>query len=231
MSNQNKELIERKTAAVSSPVEMKGKLDGQPSKKTRLTDDSFTSHDSKQIALEESEIRYRRLFETAKDGILILDGDTGRIVEANPFLQDMLGYPENELIGKALWEIGPVVNIADSQTAMRELQKNEYIRYEDIPLETRGGDIKHVEFVSNVYLINGWRVIQCNIRDITDRKRVEDQLLATNNELTVLVDELQIRDRQMQLINHMNDLLQSCVTQSEAYQIISMVAGDLFPGT
>ncbi len=230
MSNQNKELIGRKTAAVSSPVEMTGKLNGQPSTKTGLTDDGFIPHDITQITLEESEVRYRRLFETAKDGILILDGDTGRIVDANPFLQDMLGYPENELIGKALWEIGPVVNIADSQTAMRELQKNEYIRYEDIPLETRGGDIKHVEFVSNVYLVNGWRVIQCNIRDITDRKRTEEQLLTSNNELTLLVDELQMRDKQMQLMNHMNDLLQSCVTPSEAYQIITLVVGDLFPG-
>ncbi|RPI95693.1 MAG: PAS domain S-box protein, partial [Chloroflexi bacterium] len=92
-------------------------------------------HEQKQIALEESEARYRRLFETAKDGILILDGNTGRITDANPFLQDMLGYSESELIGKALWEIGPVKNIAASQEAMRQLQNKEYIRYEDLPLE------------------------------------------------------------------------------------------------
>ena len=182
------------------------------------------------ITLEESEVRYRRLFETAKDGILILDGDTGRIVDANPFLQDMLGYTEGELIGKALWEIGPVKNIAASQDAMRKLQNNEYIRYEDIPLETKAGERKHVEFVSNVYPVNGLRVIQCNIRDITDPKRMEGQLLTTHNELTALVDELQMRDKQMQLMNHMNDLLQSCVTQAEAYQVITMIAGDLFPG-
>ena len=78
MSNQNKELIGRKTAAVSSPVEMTGKFDGQLSTKTGLTDDVFIPHDITQITLEESEVRYRRLFETAKDGILILDGDTGR---------------------------------------------------------------------------------------------------------------------------------------------------------
>ena len=105
--------------------------------------------------MEDSEARYRRLFETAKDGILILDGDTGRIIDANPFLQEMLGYSESELIGKALWEIGPVKNIAASQEAMRQLQFKEYIRYEDIPLETRGGERKQVEFVSNVYLVNG----------------------------------------------------------------------------
>src|SRR5690349_22362353 len=105
--------------------------------------------------LQESEVRYRRLFETAKDGILILDGDTGRITDANPFLQDMLGYSKAELIGKALWEIGPVKDIAASQHAMRKLQDSEYIRYEDIPLETKGGERKHVEFVSNVYMVDG----------------------------------------------------------------------------
>ncbi len=179
--------------------------------------------------LKDSEVRYRRLFETAKDGILILDGDTGRIVDANPFIQDLLGYPESELIGKALWEIGPVQEIPDSQEAMRQLQKNEYIRYEDIPLETKAGVRKHVEFVSNVYLVEGWRVIQCNIRDITDRKQAESQVLTANDELLVLVNELQWRDKQMQIMNRMNELLQSCITQDEAYKVITMCAGDLFP--
>ncbi len=230
MTNQKEELISRKTAPVSPPLEMTGKLNDRPSTKAESTNDSFDSVDRREITLEESEVRYRRLFETAKDGILILDGDTGRIVDANPFLQDMLGYPEAELIGKALWEIGPVQDIPASQEAMRQLQKDEYVRYEDIPLETQAGVIKHVEFISNVYLVNGFRVIQCNIRDITNRKKAEDELLTTNNELTVLVDELQMRDKQMQLMNHMNDLLQSCVTQAEAYQVITMIAGDLFPG-
>jgi PAS domain S-box-containing protein len=73
--------------------------------------------------LRNSELRYRRLFETAKDGILLLDANTGRITDVNPFLQDMLGYPHNELIGKSLWEIGAVKDIAASQDAMRQLQK------------------------------------------------------------------------------------------------------------
>ena len=182
------------------------------------------------LTLKQSEDRYRRLFETAKDGILILDGDTGRITDANPFLQDMLGYSKAELVGKALWEIGPVKNIAASQEAMRELQNKEYIRYEDIPLETKGGERKQVEFVSNVYQVNGWRVIQCNIRDITARKQAEAHAQTANNELLALVDELQWRDREMQLLNHMNDLLQSCMTQAEAYRVISLTAGDVFPG-
>ncbi|MBC7877915.1 MAG: diguanylate cyclase [Anaerolineales bacterium] len=225
MPNSRKELISRKTAAVSPPAEMKGKLDDSASNKAEATDDRFTKRDRSSITLEESEVRYRRLFETAKDGILILDGDTGRIDDANPFIQDMLGYSEDELIGKALWEIGAVKDIPASQEAMRQLQKNDYIRYEDIPLQTKAGERKYVEFVNNVYLVNGCRVIQCNIRDITERT----QVLTTNDELLTLVNELEWRDMQMQLMNRMNELLQSCVTRDEAYRVISLSAADLFP--
>jgi diguanylate cyclase (GGDEF)-like protein len=113
---------------------------------------------------------------------------------------------------------------------MHHLQNTDYIRYEDLPLETKAGERKQVEFVSNVYLVNGWRVIQCNIRDITARKRAEARTQAATDELLAVVDELQTRDREMHALNHMNDLLLSCMTQAEAYQVISMTAGDLFPG-
>jgi diguanylate cyclase (GGDEF)-like protein/PAS domain S-box-containing protein len=229
MSNYKKELNPKNTAAVSPSLEMIEKLDEPSSTTLAPNRDSFTHTEGKQITLEESEVRYRRLFETAKDGILILDGDTGRIVDANPFLQDMLGYSEKELLGKALWEISAVKDIPASQEAMLQLQKNEYVRYDDIPLETKSGERKHVEFVSNVYLVKGFRVIQCNIRDITQRKYAEDQVLTTNDELLNLVNELQWRDRQMQLMNRMNELLQSCNTRDEAYRVVTVSTADLFP--
>lgn len=213
-----------------SQSEIEAKLDSQLPREIMLPKGDSVDLEQKYIELKDSETRYRRLFETAKDGILILDGDTGRIVDANPFLQDMLGYSESELIGKALWEIGPVKDIAISQEAMRQLQYNDYIRYDDIPLETKAGERKHVEFISNVYLVNGWRVIQCNIRDITARKHAETRAQTANDELLVMVNELQWRDKQMQLMNQMNELLQSCVTQAEAYRVITLIAGDLFPG-
>jgi diguanylate cyclase (GGDEF)-like protein/PAS domain S-box-containing protein len=182
------------------------------------------------ITLEQSEARYRRLFETAKDGILILDGDTGRITDINPYLQDMLGYAKEELVGKALWEIGPVENIAASQKAMHHLQNTDYIRYEDLPLETKAGERKQVEFVSNVYMVNGWRVIQCNIRDITARKHAETLAHTASEELVAMVAELQWRDHEMQQLYRMNELLLSCVTLTEAYKVITLTAGEIFPG-
>lgn len=211
-------------------TEEENKLDDRPSVEIKLPQSGYIDHERKKIALEESEARYRRLFETAKDGILILDGDTGRITDVNPFLQDMLGYSKAELVGKALWEIGPVENISASQEAMHHLQNNDYIRYEDLPLETKSGERKQVEFVSNVYLVNGWRVIQCNIRDITERRHAEVRAQAATDELLALVDELKWRDRELQLLNHMNDLLLSCMTLTEAYHVIALTAEDLFPG-
>lgn len=124
-------------------------------------------------ALQDSEKRYRRLFESAKDGILILDADSGKVVDVNPFLLNLLGYSYDALIGQYIWELGVFKDIAASKEAFQSLQDNEYIRYDDLPLETLSGKPIAVEFVSNVYLVDHSKVIQCNIRDITERKRAD----------------------------------------------------------
>jgi len=124
-------------------------------------------------ALVASEIRYRRLFESAKDGILILDAETGKIMNINPFLVELLGYSEEEILGKAIWKIGTFKDVIANQENFLELQQKEYIRYENLPLQPTDGQKVAVEFVSNVYLEGDHKVIQCNIRDITDRKRSE----------------------------------------------------------
>jgi PAS domain S-box-containing protein len=140
-------------------------------------------------ALAASETRYQRLFETAQDGILLLDSETAQITDANPFLTDLLGYSRQELVGKKLWDIGLFQDISLSQDAFRKLQETEYVRYEDLPLQTKSGHCINVEFVSNVYLAGGQRVIQCNIRDISDRKRAADKILKLNLELERRVEE------------------------------------------
>jgi len=128
-----------------------------------------------QEGLRTSEIRYRRLFEAARDGILILNAVTLKITDANPFMMELLGYSYDEFLGKELWEIGLFSDKEASQAAFRELQEAGYIRYEDLPLQTRRGESREVEFVSNVYEEDGQQVIQCNIRDITDRKQAEEE--------------------------------------------------------
>jgi PAS domain S-box-containing protein len=123
--------------------------------------------------IRDSETRYRRLFEAAQDGILILDANTGLIMDVNPFLMQLLDYSHQEFVGKELWEIGLFKDAAASKAAFQELQSRKYVSYDDLPLETRAGRAINVEFVSNVYRVNGKKVIQCNIRDITTRKRTE----------------------------------------------------------
>ena len=171
-------------------AKLEDKLANRPSGNGgELSESEIAERKRVQDAMKVSEVRYRRLFETAKDGILILDADTGRITDANPFLLDLLGYSHAELLGKRLWEIGPFKDIAASRDAFRKLQAKKYIRYDNLPLETKGHRRKHVEFVSNVYRENGTKVIQCNIRDITARNQAEGALANVSKELERRVDD------------------------------------------
>ena len=160
-----------------------------------------------------SEVRYRRLFESAQDGILILDAKTGEIIDVNPFLVKLLGFSKDELIEKEIWEIGLFKDIAANKSKFLLLQKQEYIRYENLPLETIDGRKINVEFVSNVYLENQRKIIQCNIRDITDRKRKEEALVNSeilrHSLLQTIPDLIWLKDN--------NGTYLSCNTSFENY--------------
>jgi two-component system cell cycle sensor histidine kinase/response regulator CckA len=135
------------------------------------------------VALRISEARYRRLFETAQDGILIIDAKNGDINDVNPFLVDLLGYEREDFIGMALWNFGPFKDIRASQSAFQELMHKGYIRYEHLPLETKDGRRIEVEFISNAYQVGQQRTIQCNIRDNSKRKHVEQLRLKLESQL------------------------------------------------
>ena len=154
-----------------------------------LAIEDVTALKQRDEALKASETRYRRLFETAQDGILILDADTGQINDVNPFLIDMLGYTYADFQGKKLWEIGAFKDTRANKAAFTKLQRKGYVRYEDLPLTTKNGREIAVEFVSNVYPVNHHKVIQCNIRDVTDRKLAEEELLRAHDELEGRVTE------------------------------------------
>jgi PAS domain S-box-containing protein len=124
-------------------------------------------------ALQISETRYRSLFEAAMEGILILDAETSEITDVNPFLTEMLGYSPEEVLGKRLWDIGCLKDTDASKNVFSELQRNGYVRYDNLPLATKSGRQIAVEFISSIYLVNNTRVIQCSIRDVTERNLLE----------------------------------------------------------
>ncbi|MGD0792744.1 MAG: ATP-binding protein [Terriglobales bacterium] len=145
-------------------------------------------------SLKVSESRYRRLFDTAQDGILILDADTGQITDVNPYLIKMLGYPREDFMGKKLWEIGTFKDSEASKSTFLALQSQGYVRYEDLPLQASDDRRIDVEFVSNVYMVGAEKVIQCNIRNITRRKEAEAEIEELNAEL-----EQRLKDGAVQL--------------------------------
>ena len=171
-----------------APLRGIGRLSFEQTKEFAVTTapSAPVTHNTAELALKESELRYRRLFETAQDAILILDGDTGEIIDANKFILDMLGYPLDYFVGRHLWELGFLKDKSFAKNAFEKLKTDGYIRYEDLPLETKQGIAISVEFVSNVYLVGNKRIIQCNIRNVTERKRAEDALALASRKLKLL---------------------------------------------
>lgn len=149
----------------------------------------ITEQGAAQAALQISEIRYRRLFESARDGILLLDPRSRKIIDANPFMSELLGYRHDELLNKELWEIGLLKDEKASRRAFRELQRKHFIRYEHLPLQNKTGERREVEFVSNLYDEAGQEVIQCNIRDITKRKHAAESLRESEERFHVIFNQ------------------------------------------
>ena len=160
--------------------------------------EDITQRRLQEQALEISELRYRRLFETARDGILILDAKTGKIIDANPYMSELLGYTKEELLGQELWQIGLFQDIDASRAAFQELQERGYIRYEDLPLESKTGQLAEVEFVSNLYGVGHKQVIQCNIRDITIRNQLERAKVTAKT----LADTNRQKDEFLAMLSH-----------------------------
>jgi PAS domain S-box-containing protein len=172
-------------------------------------------------ALQTSELRYRRLFQTAKDGILILDAVTLKVIDANPFMTDLLGFSHDELLGKELWEIGFFADKLASQTAYRELREHGYMRYDHLPLETKTGQRAEVEFVCNTYQVEGRDVAQCNIRDISDRSRMERKIA----EQTVALADLHRRkDEFLAMLSH--ELRNPLAPIANALQLLRIQLGE-----
>ena len=137
-----------------------------------------------------AEETYRRFFEFAKDGILIIDIDTGTIIDVNPFMTELLGYSREDFIGHRIWELGFFKDVIANQTNFADVQKTEYARYGDMSLVTVAGHRVEVEFVSSIYRMGRRRVLQCNLRDVTARKKAEFLLRQSETKYQNLLEHL-----------------------------------------
>ena len=127
-------------------------------------------------ALAASESRYRRLFESVKDGIIIFDAESGVILDANPYLLGLLGYERKQLINKEIWEVRPFNKILEDRDEFMGLQEKDAIRYKNLSLQTLDKRLIAMEYSCNKYVVDEHKVVQCNFRDITDRKEAEESV-------------------------------------------------------
>jgi PAS domain S-box-containing protein len=129
-----------------------------------------------------------------------LNAENGEIVDVNPFLIDLLGYSKEDFIEKKIWEIGFLQDLIANYDKFLELQQKEYVRYDNLPLKTAKGEKINVEFISNVYLVNNTNVIQCNIRNITERKRSENKIAVLAHSLESINECVSISDLENKII-------------------------------
>lgn len=134
-----------------------------------LTFVDITEIKKAQNDLIDSEIRYRRLFETAKNGILIIDAESGIIMNINPFLIKILGYPKSRFIEKKIWDTVVFKEIIPSKEKFMELQKSEYKRNEKFLLKTVKNGQMEVELKYNIYMVGLKKMVQFDIRNINDK--------------------------------------------------------------
>jgi PAS domain S-box-containing protein len=139
--------------------------------------------------LEKSEQMHRRLFESSQEGIVILDADSQKVIDANPFLQKLSDYSLDQIIGKELWEIESFKNVAKNQIDFKKLQEQGYIRVAPLPIKTKEKESISVEFFNSIFEHSGKKLIQCSIRDITEQLRLQEELRIHNERLEELVKE------------------------------------------
>ncbi len=159
----------------------------------------FASAARHAVKAQHVELRYRRLFESAKDGILILDAESGKIVDSNAFIGELLGYDTQQLCEKELWEIGMFADELANRDAIRELQEKRYLRVEHMQLKSSRGEPVDVEVIANAYVEGTVHVIQCNIRDITERRRLEQK---TQEQAKALADLDRRKDEFLAMLSH-----------------------------
>jgi PAS domain S-box-containing protein len=132
---------------------------------------------------EAAEIQYRRLFESAKDALLVLDSPSGIVLDVNPCFLELFRYPKAELLNRPFWEIPPFLDVEEMRRLLPETLENGIMRYDSVPLRARDQRETAVEIVASGYQVKKQSLIQVNIRDVTEKRRSEEDLRRSNLDL------------------------------------------------
>ncbi|MHB2007561.1 MAG: putative bifunctional diguanylate cyclase/phosphodiesterase [Acidobacteriaceae bacterium] len=153
--------------------------------------------------LEASATRYRMLFETANDGIVLFDAESGRVSDVNASLIAMLGYGREHFLNRKLCDVPPFEGIPACAKGFANLQTQETVCFDHWSLETQGKSSVDVQVVGNVYQVDGARIVQCNLRNITSRVAAEARIryMALHDALTGLPNRILLNDRLTQAIS------------------------------
>ena len=154
-----------------------------------LAIEDITERKQMEEMLIESEARYRRVFETANDGIVLLEKREGTIVQTNPATVKMLGYTEEECIGKKLQDIGVSLDMSDFPAIMKDLNRSGILNYDDVMVKTKSGQ----SIDTDIYMVDRARLAQCNIRDVSERKQAVDALRGSQQILEGIINAIPVR--------------------------------------
>jgi len=149
----------------------------------------ITENRRAQIRLQESESRYRNLFEHATDGIVIVDAEDGVIWDVNPSLCELLGYEASHFLGREFRKTPPLSQLSADSDGRGIGTGAGVSRMRAIALRTSGQVAIHVDIVTASYLAGGRRLLQWNIRDVSARKRADEELQQLSGRLLSLQDQ------------------------------------------
>lgn len=138
-------------------------------KKIGQLEDEIRKRKRAEDALRRSELRYRRIFETALDALILVEDREGLVVDVNPRTVELLGYSWGELAGHPVWAIDTLKKIVPSKSVLDGYLSMCQVQLKEIHLNRKDGTPFSAEIVSCFYPSDGGKILQINIRDISGR--------------------------------------------------------------
>ena len=134
-------------------------------------------------ARREAEERYRALFRESRDGIVLIHADTGKVLDCNPEFEAQAGHTLARLREHAIWELQPPGRIEAMRAKFAQVRHAGAAGDEQFELHRPDGTVLPVEFRAKVIELGGKRLVQAQVRDITQRLDAEEKLHSQIDEL------------------------------------------------